>query len=192
MMTSPWLHYDTYDIKFVNNVLHDIPGVGMMAAGGYNTLFAYNTLYRVGISTDNGYSLINAWQGDRNCTATDELPDPVPQCEAYAATGGFGPVILTDSVTALPNRNVYFFNNLFYNPAATRTEYSHFSVRGPITPAPSGFLNIPDPSLADDDLSIRGNMIWNGPADLPLGIEEPDQGCQPANPACNATQLRGG
>ncbi len=190
MMTSPWLHYDTYDIKFVNNVLHDIPGVGMMAAGGYNTLFAYNTLYRVGISTDNGYSLINAWQGDRNCTATDELPDPVPQCEAYAATGGFGPVILTDSVTALPNRNVYFFNNLFYNPAATRTEYSHFSVRGPITPAPSGFLNIPDPSLADDDLSIRGNMIWNGPADLPLGIEEPDQGCQPANPACNATQLR--
>ena len=22
-MTSPWLHYEAYDIKFVNNVIHD-------------------------------------------------------------------------------------------------------------------------------------------------------------------------
>jgi len=33
-------------------------------------------------------------------------------------------------------------------------------------------------------------VIWNGPADLPLGIEGDDQGCQPSNPACNAVQLR--
>ena len=28
VMRSPWLHYEAYDIKFVNNVLHDLPGVG--------------------------------------------------------------------------------------------------------------------------------------------------------------------
>ncbi|MDQ2995929.1 MAG: hypothetical protein M3R61_02560 [Chloroflexota bacterium] len=36
---------------------------------------------------------------------------------------------------------------------------------------------------------MRGNLIWNGPAELPLGIEDPSQGCQAANMTCNAAQL---
>ena len=52
VMRSPWFHYETYAIRFTNNILHDIPGVGLSAAGAYNTLFAFNTLYRVGTSKD--------------------------------------------------------------------------------------------------------------------------------------------
>jgi len=47
-MQSPWLHYESYDVKIVNNVIHDIRGAGLSAAGSYNVLLAYNTLYNVG------------------------------------------------------------------------------------------------------------------------------------------------
>jgi hypothetical protein len=38
---------------------------------------------------------------------------------------------------------------------------------------PSVGSNIPSPARADTNLQIRGNWIWNGPADHPLGIEQP-------------------
>ncbi|HRQ33472.1 MAG TPA: right-handed parallel beta-helix repeat-containing protein, partial [Anaerolineales bacterium] len=47
-MSSPWLHYETYDVKFVNNVIHDVDGACFGVNGGYNALMAYNTCYRVG------------------------------------------------------------------------------------------------------------------------------------------------
>ena len=189
VMLSPWLHYDVYDIKFVNNVLHDIPGVAMSVSGGYNVLLAYNTLYRVGIATDNGYPLLYGVHAGRGCNATDELRKPVPVCKRYIADGGWGPDFLTESVDVVPNRNVYIYNNLFYNPSPTRTMYSHFGIQGPLAPH-TGFIHFPNPSAADNNLVIRGNMIWNGPSDLPLGVEETNQGCQPSNPTCNALQLR--
>ena len=190
MMTSPWLHYDTYDIKVVNNVFHDIPGTGVAVAGGYNTLVAYNTFYKVATSTGNGYSLFNAWQAERGCSPTDDLQEPAPQCHAYTVAGGWGPTGLQqESIASIPNRNVYAYNNLFHNPAPTQTLYAHLNIRGPI-PVPAGFANVPDPVTTDDNLSIRGSMIWNGNSSLPLGIEDTDQGCQPANETCNATQLR--
>lgn len=189
MMRSPWLHYDAYDIKFINNVLHDIPGVGMSASGGYNVLFAYNTLYKVGTSTSNGYPLMDAIHGERNCTATDEFPNPVPRCAEYIAAGGWGPDFLTDSLPVVPNRNVYVYNNIFYNPEPAQTLYAHFNILGPLVP-PSGYRNFPNPSRADDHLVLRGNVIWNGPADHPIGIEDSSQGCQDTNPTCNLAQLK--
>ncbi len=189
MMQSPWLHYDAYDIKFVNNILHDIPGIGMSVAGGYNVLFAYNTLYKVGISLTVGYGLMDFIHGERNCTATDELPNPVPRCASFIAAGGWGPDFLTDSQAAVPNHKVYVYNNIFYNPTPTQTLYSHLNVYGPLTP-PEGFKNFPTPSKADDNLVVRGNMIWNGLPDHPLGIEDSSRGCRDTNPTCNATQLK--
>ncbi|MBI5102082.1 MAG: right-handed parallel beta-helix repeat-containing protein [Nitrospirae bacterium] len=188
VMVSPWFHYDAYDIRFVNNLLHDIPGVGLSVAGGYNILFAYNTLYRVA-TDERGYGLIDFVHGERNCTPTDELPAFVAQCNAYINLGGWGPNVETESVAVVPNRNIYVYNNIFYNPAPLQTQWSHFEVRGPVIP-PSDFVNFPSPSRADDNLVIRGNVIWNGQVDHPLGIEESDQGCQGSNPTCNETQLR--
>lgn len=189
MMTPPWLHYETYDVKFVNNILRDIPGEGFNAHGCYNCLFAHNTLYNVGTDQASGYPLFRADQGERNCTPTEELQLPVPVCRQFLTNGGWGPNFETASAPVIPNRNVFIYNNLFYNPAGNQTLYSHLMVRGPLTPPP-GFLGMPVPAVNDTGLRIRGNVIWNGPADHPLGIEEPGEGCQPANSSCNAVQLR--
>ena len=188
VMRSPWFHYETYGIKFVNNLLHDIPGVGLSAAGAYNTLFAYNTLYKVGISTDQGYPLVSMTYGERNCTPIDEIPNVIANCPLLVATGAWGPVMETISLQAIPNRNVYIFNNLFYNPVPGQTLYSQFDIPGPITP-PLGFQNIPSPTTVDNNLVIAGNVIWNGPQNHPLGVEDSDRGCTPTNPSCNLTQL---
>jgi len=187
VMRSPWLHYEAYDIKFVNNVLHDLPGVGLSASGAYNILFAYNTLYRVGTSADPSYALMQAVQGERGCGATDELPNPVPVCVALIRQGGWGPNHLTDNQPAIPNRKIYVYNNLIYNPAPSQTLYTHLSIFGPIN-LPAGFQNIASPVASDNNLVIAGNLIWNGPVDHPLGIDE-TSGCQPSNPTCNAVQL---
>ena len=47
-MVSPWIHYEAYDIKFLNNVIHHTKGAGMGVNGGYNILMAHNTVYHVG------------------------------------------------------------------------------------------------------------------------------------------------
>jgi hypothetical protein len=188
MMRAPWLHYEAMDIKFVNNVLRDIPGVAMSVAGGYNILLAHNTLYRVATSLDPGYPLMSFVHGERNCTATDELPMPQATCQNHASGGGWGPTRQTEGGPAIPNRNVYVYNNLIYNPGGARTAYAHFVFAGPLA-RPAGFVNSPDPAQADDGLVLRGNVVWNGPADLPLGIDDAS-GCQPANPYCNETRLR--
>lgn len=193
VMVPPWLHYEAYDIKFVNNLMHDISGVPMSVSGGYDILFGHNTLYRVATSTSNGFSLFQAVFGERNCTPTDEIQNPAVRCTERADTGGWGPVVRMESVPVIPNRNVWVYNNLIYNPPGTQTLYAQFNVLG-AAPVPADIRNdlrnIADPVVADDRLVVRGQLIWDGPADHPLGIEDASQGCQPANPSCNAEQLR--
>ena len=187
VMQSPWIHYEAYDIRFINNFLHDIPGVGLSVSGGYNILFAYNTLYAVGTDDENGYPLFQAVHGERGCNATDEIPDPLQVCEALLSSGGWGPVILTDNLPAIPNRNVYILNNLIYNPSPSRTLYSHLYIAAPLD-LPAGFQNLPNPVPADENLVFSGNLVWNGPSDHPLGVDE-STGCAPSNPTCSPAQL---
>ena len=47
-MTSPWLHYEAYDIRFINNIVHNVEGAAIGAQGAFNVLFAHNTFYRIG------------------------------------------------------------------------------------------------------------------------------------------------
>lgn len=187
MMRAPWLHYDVYDIKFVNNLLHDLPGVALSISGGYNVLIAYNTLYNVGTSTDPGYPLLQTVFGERGCNPTDELPDPVPNCLAFIEQGGWGPNFLTDNTPVIPSRNVYIYNNLIVNPTPAQTLWTHFGILGPMD-LPAGFQNLPDHPATDENLVIAGNLIWNGPADHPLGLDE-TTGCADTNPTCNLAQL---
>jgi len=179
-MVSPWLHYEAYDMKFINNVVHDVANAGLAVRGGYDILFAYNTLYRVG-TAENGSALFLASPGARGCDGD------TPACQSRHAAGGWGPPSNGDGGEWIPNRNVFVYNNVFYNPAPYRTQSAHLGVFGPVNPPAD--TNIPSPSYSDTNLQIRGNVIWNGPTDLPLGIEESDQGCQLTNPTCNLTQL---
>jgi len=185
---APWLQYDTYDIKFINNLLRNLSGVGMSVAGGYNILLAHNTLYQVATSTEPGYALIDVIRAGRGCNATDEQPNPLPACQDAIAAGGWGPNFETDNQDVIPNRNVYIYNNIFYNPAPARTRDTHFNIWSSIV-RPAGFINLPDPLVTDDNLQIRGNLIWNGDASTLLGFEETDA-CADSNSTCNATQLR--
>lgn len=178
LMVSPWVHYEAYDVRFINNIVHDAQGPGLGVNGGYNILLAYNTLYRVGRSS---HALEFAY-GGRSCDAY------VLQCAAILALGGWG----TDSTDwedgqPIPNRNVYVYNNVLYNPPGAASRWQQFAIYGPNQPTPES--NIPSPARADDNLQIRGNVIWNGPQDLPLGVGD-DQGCQPDNPTCTPDQLR--
>jgi hypothetical protein len=175
-MVSPWLHYEAYDIKFFNNIIHDTDGAGMGVDGGYNILLAYNTLYRVG---QNGHA-IEVIFGLRACDGD------VDQCKKNLLVGGWG-TITPGVEEPIPDRNVFIYNNIVLNPPGYASAWSHFAIYGPQTPSANS--NIPSPAETDVNLDIRGNLIWNGPADLPLGVEESDQGCQPGNPTCYAAQL---
>ena len=196
VMQSPFIHYESYDIKFVNNILYDIAGTGLSAVGSYNVLFAYNTLYKVGAFDDGsgrGYPLLYLAQGGRGCLDFSENGEGNAEqiCGDLIAQGGWGTTALgyENGGEWIPNRNIFVYNNIFYNPPGFQTLYTHFYIRGPATP-PATFSNTPAPTLADDNVQIHGNVIWNGTRDHLLGVEDPAQGCQPSNSACNAAQLR--
>ena len=174
-MTNPWLHYEAVDIKFVNNVIHHTGIAGMGVNGGYNILLAHNTLYRVGTNDH----LVEIVHGSRSCDGD------TAGCSSNHNAGGWGGVAIDGQF--IPCRNVYVYNNIFYNPSNTFQGWQHFTIFGPMTP-PAG-SNVGNPSRVDDGLKIRGNIIWSGNVATPLGIEDSDQGCQPGNPTCNETQL---
>jgi len=134
---------------------------------------AYNTLYRVGQRSH----VIEVVFGSRSCDGD------VSACQSNLTVGGWG----TDTVGGeepIPDRNVYIYNNIVYNPPGFQSASSHLAVYGPRTPSPDS--NIPSPSRTDVNLYIRGNIIWNGPSDHPLGIGESGEGGQDDNPTCNS------
>ena len=174
-MVPPWLHYEAENLKMINNVVHDTWGAGLGVNGGYNILFAYNTLYRVGQRSH----AVEFVFGGRECDGDSA------RCNQNLAAGGWGGIPGAGE-QPVPNRDVYFYNNVVYNPAGYQSQWIQFAIYGPQTPLPAS--NIPSPSLTDANLQIRGNVIWNGPADESLGLGD-TTGCQPSNPACNASQI---
>lgn len=157
-MVAPWLHYEAYDIVFTNNVIHDTEGAGMGVNGGYNILMAHNTLYRVGARSH----AIEVVFGSRTCDGDQAT------CRGYLAQGGWGTTVVGGD-EPIPNRNVFILDNVVLNPDGYASRWQQFAVAGPRTPTTGS--NIPAPARADDNLVIRGNVIWNGVADMPLGIE---------------------
>jgi hypothetical protein len=174
-MTPPWLHYEAYDIKVINNLVHDTQGAGLGVNGGYNILLAYNTLYRVGRRSH----VLEVVPGARSCDGD------TTKCQNHRNLGGWGGAGIEGQY--IPNRNVFVYNNVIYNPPGHQSEYQHFEIRGPVTPPASS--NVAAPARSDTNLQIRGNVIWNGPANHSLGLGE-DTGCQLSHPTCNETQLR--
>jgi hypothetical protein len=185
-MTPPWIQYEAYDVKFVNNVIYDTEGAGIGVNGGYNILMAYNTMYRVGSRSH----VIEAVFGMRSC---DGQPgdDPVREnCAAYLTQDGWGTTVVDNGSNHIhiPNKNVFIYNNIVYNPAGYRSQWSHFAIYEPRTNPNDSNNAGPDPAYADDNLQIKGNLIWNGPVSMPLGIED-TLACVESNTACNQNQL---
>jgi hypothetical protein len=158
-MVAPWLHYEAYGITFTNNVIHDTQGAGIGVNGGYDVVLAHNTLYRVGARSH----VIEVGFGSRSCDGD------AAACRTRLTLGGWGTAVV-GAEEPIPNRNVFIVNNLVLNPDGFVSRWQQFAVAGPRTPGSGS--NIPTPARADDTLVIRGNVIWNGPADHPLGIED--------------------
>ena len=178
-MVSPWIHYEVYDIKFVNNLIHDTDGAGIGVNGGYNILMAYNTMYRVGKRSH----CIEVVHGARKCDGN------VSACQERLNQGGWGTANPGDGSQIIPDRNIYIYNNIVYNPSGYQSGSSHFSIHGPVIPPAES--NVPSPSNTDDNLQIRGNIIWNGSSDMALGAGGEGEGGQAANQTCNPEQLLG-
>lgn len=157
-MVAPYLTYEASDITFTHNVIHDTQGAGMGVNGGFNILLADNTLYRVGTRSH----VIEVVHGLRSCDG-----DTVT-CRAHLARGGWGTAVVGRE-ESIPNRNVFIYNNVVFNPDGVVSRWQQFAVAGPRTP--SAGSNIPSPARADDNLQLRGNVIWNGPVEHALGIE---------------------
>ncbi|NBU64193.1 MAG: hypothetical protein EBS29_06825, partial [Chloroflexia bacterium] len=175
-MQSPWIHYDAYDIKFANNIVTTTQAAGMAVSAGYNVLLANNTLYRVGVTS----APIAVQLGTRLC-ASDILT-----CGANLAQRGWGTTKQSGSGEFIPNRNVFIYNNIVFNPADAPSP-QHVRIDAPKSTV--SVSHIPQPSRADDNLRISGNIWWNGAVDLPLGIGG-SQGCADTNLTCNNTLVR--
>jgi hypothetical protein len=176
-MTGPWFRHEAYDVKIINNVIHDISGAALGVNGGYNILLAHNTAYRVGSRSH----LVEIVFGARSCD------ESAPACLSRVNAGAWGPSTGGDDVgQPIGNRNVKVLNNLLYNPAGYAVGDQHFAIHGPQIPTAVG---IPAPQRSDVGLEIKGNVIWSGAGDHPLGIEDASQGCRPANLSCNQAQL---
>lgn len=176
-MVAPWLHYEAYDIKIVNNLVRQTAGAGLGVNGGYNILVAYNTLYQVGQRSH----VLEVVFGSRSCDGN------LAKCQENLKAGGWG-VKERDKELFIPNRNIYIYNNLIYNPPGYQSAWQHLAIYSP-RPTLSG-SNLNSPAATDVNLQIKGNVIWNGPTNLPLGAGEPDQGCPASNLTCNPTQLK--
>jgi hypothetical protein len=150
-MTPPWLHYEAYDVKVVNNYIHDTEGAGLGVNGGYNILFAHNTMERVGTRSH----MLEIVYGGRSCDGEAGEPDRV-RCQQYLDLGGWGNTLIADgnNGTPIPNRNIFVYNNVFANP--------------------TGVVASQLVSIADDfpNVQIRGNVFVDGPVDIPVGVED--------------------
>ena len=194
-MVAPWLHYEAYDLKFVNNIIHHTAYAGVAVLGGYNILIAYNTLYKVGIDTSDARSFLSFGLGQRGCDGAE-----IDTCNLHHQQGGWSPgpwstppLPYGDEADCIPNKNVYFYNNVIYNPGKDSTLGGHFEIRGPYDGSDQSptFLqssNLTNPVLSDENLQIKGNLIWNGSPSKELGLDE-NSGGQDSNPTCNSTQL---
>ena len=176
-LTAPWIHYQASNVRFINNIVRDCDGAGFGVNGGHNILFAYNTLVRVG-SRSHG---IEVAFGNMSLDGAAEAPI----ARTYAEWGGWTHTT-TSGDQRIPNRNVYIYNNILYNPMPYQSTWQHFEFAGPW--GGNTNTNIPWPATTDSNLQIKGNILWNGPPDLELGIGD-GTACQPANPTCNATLL---
>ncbi len=179
-LAMPWVHYDVYDVKCYNNIIDHTHDAGFSCSGGYNMLFAHNTLYQTGLAN----SLIVLNLASHACSRDKDV------CHERIDSGAWGTYyydFIDSSKAPIPNKNIFIYNNIFYNTIDSQTAFPHFSVAGPLT-ALAFNASCPKPAFADENVQIKGNIIWNGKPDKQLGISE-NTGCGPSNPTCNETQL---
>ena len=156
-MTPPWTRHEATSITFRQNVIHDVEGAGVGVNGGATIVIQDNVMANVGARSH----VIEVGFGSRSCDGD------ATRCRALLARGAWGTAVPGDSVP-IPNREVSILRNVVVNDAASR--WQQFMVGTPQAGPPGS--NLPATVVADAGLVIADNVIWNGPPDHPLGIEQ--------------------
>ncbi|MCU1401174.1 MAG: hypothetical protein JWN62_4283 [Acidimicrobiales bacterium] len=172
-MVAPFVNYEAYGIDLVGTTIHDTEGAGLGVAGGYDIVIAHNTLYSVGSRSHTAEFVL----GRRGCDGGTD-----PTCTTNHDAGGWGST--DEEQQFIPNRHVWFVDNLIVNPKDKPTMWQQFQIDGPTAPPASS--GVPSPAVADDDLHIVGNVVWNGTPAMPSGAGD---GCPDSNSTCNEAQL---
>jgi hypothetical protein len=167
------LTYEASNITIIDNVIHHTDGAAFGVNGGYDILIANNIAYRVGSRSH----ILEVTHGLRSCDGYTDL------CAANLEAGGWGMATVGVEIF-IPSENVYIINNVIENPMGFQSQWQHFFIAGPRSPAPTS-----DPAVVDTHLIIAGNLIINADDTHPLGIED-SGACAESNPTCNAAQLR--
>lgn len=173
---APFVHYEAYGVRFVNNIIRHIRGAAVGVSGAFNVLVAYNTMYRVGWG-DFGGGGSNVFQvgfGRRGCdyppgsagaaartVCENRLRVPRPGMDGDGAWGTT--CAGQEREEPIPNRDVLIYNNLVVNPddaIATDGQLKVVGERDWLTP-PCDDRRVP-PGRGDENLRVEGNLIWNG------------------------------
>ncbi len=175
-MVPPYLRYESYDIRVINNYIHDVWGAGLGVYGSYHIEMAYNTLRKVGERSH----AIEVLLGGRSCDGD------TARCSRLNRMGGWG---WDGSETVeIPNKGVYIANNIIDNPSPYKTQWQHITVQVMAATRPG--TNVPgEYANADVDLNVKGNIFWNGDSTMSIGIESDSTQCATTNPTCNLPQL---
>jgi len=151
-MTFPWIRYEAYDVRVWNNLITDTEGAGLGVNGGFNVLFARNTLRRVGSRSH----AIEAVFGLRSCDGQpgDEGRD---RCRTYLDRGGWGTTRVDDGTNPvrIPNRHIFFYDNVISRARGS----APFEVADSFSGSPQDGSGAADPARADGDLRRVGNVF---------------------------------
>jgi hypothetical protein len=165
-MTRPFIRYEAYGIRVLDNQISDTEGAGVGVNGGFNVVIARNHLWDVGTRSH----MIEVGYGSRSC---DGQPgdDGRDACQANLDAGGWGTTVVDDGTNyvRIPNRHVWLLGNVVDNPGRQGDQI--FDVAAPYSGESQNGSGLGD-VRADDDLTIAGNVIAG--RGLPAGFEATD------------------
>ena len=167
-MTAPFIRYEAYGIRVLDNQITDVEGAGVGVNGGFNVVVARNRMWNVGARSH----WIEVGYGSRSC---DGQPgdDGRDACRANLDAGGWGTTRVDDGTNyvRIPNRHVWLIGNVVDNPRSQGDQI--FSVAEPYSGDPQDGSGLGE-VRADDDLNVSGNVIAG--RGLPAGVDGIDAG----------------
>ncbi len=146
-MVAPWLTYEAEYIDVLNNTIHDTDGAGLGVNGGHHIRMSGNVLHHIGYRSH----AVEFVHGARSCDGDTDT------CQAHNTAGGWGGIDMDGQY--IPNRDVWFGNNVIANDPGHGSAWQQVQVAEPVV-APAG-SNVPSPARADDGLTIVNNIFWN-------------------------------
>ncbi len=189
-MQAPLLRYEAYNIRVINNIIHDINGPALGVNGGTNILMAYNTGYNLGSERLGHLVAIRA--GNRDCANSSDDPAAdaalVARCQTQIDAGAWGTPTQGVDVELVPNSQIFLINNLLVGRAGVGYAVAALLVWAPREQSSGYSWAGPLPARFDEQLVVRGNLFWTNIEGGSAALVTAD-GCAPGNPTCNPTQL---